>query len=326
DWAIVRKGGSPVCVLTLGMTKASDGFGVVVKPGCDAAITRLNFTQWRIDSDQLMLVPSRGNPWRFEEIDPTTWRRVPERADQITLVRQQRRATSIRVGKSEGAWRLDAVERGKNEQGKIDCIQRRRDRYHHHDHGSGAEGASWGRLAVACWPAADLPELRPEFYFCRNLLEQPSSLAARQPRRQRRHHVGQHTPLVLALAHSICDRMDGRESLRGASNRRLWCSAADAGAGLQYSADMHCVEQWRGQNPGQSARSRRQGKTVAVALPGRDRVVVRRPTAWLRCLCAAGVDVVRAGPPNRKVYPAFLTTYISLSPLKLAWPSLPTMM
>ena len=88
DWAIVRKGGSPVCVLTLGMTKASDGFGVVVKPGCEAAITRLNFTQWRVDSDQLMLVPSRGNPWRFEEIDPTTWRRVPESADQITLVRQ----------------------------------------------------------------------------------------------------------------------------------------------------------------------------------------------------------------------------------------------
>jgi len=88
DWAIVRKGGSPVCVLTLGMTKASDGFGVAVKPGCYAAITRLNFTQWRVDSDQLMLVPSRGNPWRFEEIDPTTWRRVPESADQITLVRQ----------------------------------------------------------------------------------------------------------------------------------------------------------------------------------------------------------------------------------------------
>jgi hypothetical protein len=89
DWAIVRKGGSPVCVLTLGMTKAGDdAFGIAVKPGCDAAIARLNFTQWRVDSDQLMLVPSRGNPWRFEEIDTTTWRRIPESADQITLVRQ----------------------------------------------------------------------------------------------------------------------------------------------------------------------------------------------------------------------------------------------
>jgi len=88
DWAIVRKGGPPVCILTLAMTKASDGFAISVKPGCDSAIARLNFTQWRIDSDQLMLVPSRGNPWRFEEVDNTTWRRVPESADQTTLVRQ----------------------------------------------------------------------------------------------------------------------------------------------------------------------------------------------------------------------------------------------
>ncbi|MGA9081013.1 MAG: AprI/Inh family metalloprotease inhibitor [Pseudolabrys sp.] len=88
DWAIVRKAGSPVCILTLAMTKTSDGFAIAVKPGCDPAIARLNFSQWRIDSDQLMLVPSRGNPWRFEEVDNTTWRRVPESADQTTLVRQ----------------------------------------------------------------------------------------------------------------------------------------------------------------------------------------------------------------------------------------------
>ena len=88
NWAIVRKAGPPVCALTLAMTKASDGFAVAVKPGCDAGLARLNFSQWRIDRDQIMLVPSRGNPWRFEEVDNTTWRRVPESADQITLVRQ----------------------------------------------------------------------------------------------------------------------------------------------------------------------------------------------------------------------------------------------
>jgi hypothetical protein len=88
NWAIVRKAGPPVCALTLAMTKASDGFAVAVKPGCDAGLARLNFSQWRIDRDQLMLVPTRGNPWRFEEVDNTTWRRVPESADQITLVRQ----------------------------------------------------------------------------------------------------------------------------------------------------------------------------------------------------------------------------------------------
>jgi len=88
DWAIVRKAGPPVCALTLATTKAGEGFAVTVKPGCDQAIARLNFTQWRIDRDQLMLVPARGNPWRFEEVDSANWRRMPEGADQITLVRQ----------------------------------------------------------------------------------------------------------------------------------------------------------------------------------------------------------------------------------------------
>ena len=88
EWAIVRRGGAPVCLLTLAMIKADENMAVTVKPGCDAAIARVNFTQWRIDRDELMLLPSRGNPWRFEEVDGTTWRRMPETADQITLVRQ----------------------------------------------------------------------------------------------------------------------------------------------------------------------------------------------------------------------------------------------
>jgi hypothetical protein len=88
DWAIVRRGGAPVCILTLAMNKAGENLAVSVKPGCDAAIARVNFTQWRIDRDELMLMPARGNPWRFEEVDGATWRRIPETADQITLVRQ----------------------------------------------------------------------------------------------------------------------------------------------------------------------------------------------------------------------------------------------
>lgn len=87
NWAIVRRG-APACQLTLALTGAGDGFAVVVKPGCDPALARLNFAQWRIDRDELMLVPARANPWRFEEVDGTTWRRVPESADHIMLVRQ----------------------------------------------------------------------------------------------------------------------------------------------------------------------------------------------------------------------------------------------
>ncbi|HEY7230313.1 MAG TPA: AprI/Inh family metalloprotease inhibitor [Pseudolabrys sp.] len=88
DWAIVRKDGTTVCLLALTTAKAGDGLILTVKPGCDAAIARINFMQWRIDRDELLLVPARGNPWRFEEVDGTVWRRLPETAEQITLVRQ----------------------------------------------------------------------------------------------------------------------------------------------------------------------------------------------------------------------------------------------
>ncbi len=88
DWAIVRGGGKPLCILTLATTAAQDGLAMIVKPGCDPAIARLNLTLWRIDRDELMLVPAHGNPWRFEEVDSKTWRRVPESNVPILLVRQ----------------------------------------------------------------------------------------------------------------------------------------------------------------------------------------------------------------------------------------------
>lgn len=88
NWTIMRANGAPLCALTLVTAALRDGFALTVKPGCDAAITQLNFTQWRMDRGELMLVPARGNPWRFEEIDAATWRRVPETADPIVLVRQ----------------------------------------------------------------------------------------------------------------------------------------------------------------------------------------------------------------------------------------------
>jgi hypothetical protein len=88
DWAITRGSGAPICALTLSADAAKDGFALTVKPGCDAAIARLNFTQWRLDRDELMLVQARGNPWRFEEVDSVTWKRVPESASPIFLKRQ----------------------------------------------------------------------------------------------------------------------------------------------------------------------------------------------------------------------------------------------
>jgi hypothetical protein len=88
DWAVMRGSGAPLCQLTLAVTALQDGFALTVKPGCDASVARLNFAQWRMDRGELVLVPARGNPWRFEEGDNGTWRRLPESADQIMLVRQ----------------------------------------------------------------------------------------------------------------------------------------------------------------------------------------------------------------------------------------------
>lgn len=88
-WAITRgEAATPVCQLTLTMNAVKDGYALAVKPGCDQAIARLNFTQWRLDRGELLLVPARGNPWRFESVDDITWRRLPESADQIQLMRQ----------------------------------------------------------------------------------------------------------------------------------------------------------------------------------------------------------------------------------------------
>jgi hypothetical protein len=87
DWAIVR-GGKPLCQMILATDPTEDGMAVKIKPGCDPALARLNFAQWKIDRDELMLAPARGNPWRFEEADANSWRRVPEAANPYSLVRQ----------------------------------------------------------------------------------------------------------------------------------------------------------------------------------------------------------------------------------------------
>jgi Protease inhibitor Inh len=82
DWQLKRGDGSVACTLTL----AAGGFSITVKPGCDAAIAKLNFAQWRLDRDVLLLVPARGDPWRFEEADGN-WRRLSETAEPVMLER-----------------------------------------------------------------------------------------------------------------------------------------------------------------------------------------------------------------------------------------------
>jgi hypothetical protein len=86
DWTLMR-GGRSLCTLTLTANPADEGFALAVKPGCDAAIARLGFANWRIDRDELLIAPARGTVWRFEPSDDEGWQRVPETANPYRLMR-----------------------------------------------------------------------------------------------------------------------------------------------------------------------------------------------------------------------------------------------
>lgn len=88
DWAFMRAG-RPICQVTLSAKPAAqDALALIVKPGCDAMVTRFAPVAWRLDRGQLVLIPAKGNAWRFEEIDSTTWNRIPEGRQPVQLVRQ----------------------------------------------------------------------------------------------------------------------------------------------------------------------------------------------------------------------------------------------
>jgi hypothetical protein len=89
NWAFARSNGKPICQLTL-MNEAAttDGFAIELKPGCDVLITGFGPKLWRMDHGQLVMVSTRGDTWRLEEADPTTWHRIPEGRQPLLLVKQ----------------------------------------------------------------------------------------------------------------------------------------------------------------------------------------------------------------------------------------------
>mgnify|MGYP003707216919 CR=1 FL=1 len=89
DWAMVRGNGQPICGLTLTNTESGpDNFQVFLKPKCDAAIAQFNPTQWRLERGQIILMSKAGDVWQFEADDNAQWRRVPDTADPLMLLRQ----------------------------------------------------------------------------------------------------------------------------------------------------------------------------------------------------------------------------------------------
>src|ERR1700759_1039540 len=90
-----------------------------------------------------------------------------------------------------------AVDRRVHDQGSIGSVQRRRDRYHHHDHGAGVENTAGRRPEGIVAAAAVVPQLCPQFYLCRHLLEQPPPHASCLYRGERSNPLGQPAPVVL---------------------------------------------------------------------------------------------------------------------------------
>ena len=89
DWAMVRRNGQSICGLTLTNTETTaDNFQVFLKPRCDPAVAAFAPTMWRLERGGLLLMSAGGEVWRFEADDNAQWRRVPDSADPLIMVRQ----------------------------------------------------------------------------------------------------------------------------------------------------------------------------------------------------------------------------------------------
>jgi hypothetical protein len=89
DWAMVRRNGQVVCGLTLTNTEAGqDNYQVFLKPKCEPAIAAFAPTRWRLDRGQIILMTANGDMWEFEADDNAQWRRVPDSADPLIMLRQ----------------------------------------------------------------------------------------------------------------------------------------------------------------------------------------------------------------------------------------------
>jgi hypothetical protein len=90
DWSMVRGNGRPVCGLTLTNTEATgDNFQVFLKPKCDPLVATFAPVEWRLERGQMILLSKSGESWQFEADDNAQWRKVPDTADPLIMLRGQ---------------------------------------------------------------------------------------------------------------------------------------------------------------------------------------------------------------------------------------------
>ena len=88
EWNMVNRAGKAICALTLSNTAVGEEFAVAVHQPCEAAVRRFAPATWRMDRGEIVLQSSSGQPWRFEETEESKWRRIPEAANSVLLVRK----------------------------------------------------------------------------------------------------------------------------------------------------------------------------------------------------------------------------------------------
>ena len=89
EWAFTGASGRPLCRATLTTTPAApEVLELKLKPGCAAIITDFAPVAWQLDRGQLVLIPARGDVWRFEETEPSIWQRIPQLRQPLRLVKQ----------------------------------------------------------------------------------------------------------------------------------------------------------------------------------------------------------------------------------------------
>ena len=90
EWTLVRGENRAVCALTLlnSPVTGQDGYALRLRQPCDAIVTRFAPAFWRMNLGELVIQGRGETAWRFEEDEPTIWRRVPEGADPWSLVRK----------------------------------------------------------------------------------------------------------------------------------------------------------------------------------------------------------------------------------------------
>jgi len=90
DWSMVRGSGRPVCGLTLtnNETATPDNFQAFLKPRCDPMVASFGPTMWRLERGALLLLAPSGEVWRFEADDNAQWRKSPDSADPLIMLRQ----------------------------------------------------------------------------------------------------------------------------------------------------------------------------------------------------------------------------------------------